>query len=51
MNKLCKTKPISEMPKMNLTYYIIKDYERNLPLLMMEKQSQNEPKRTQFYPP
>jgi hypothetical protein len=42
-NKLCKTNPISEMPKMNLTNYMTKDYVNNLRLLKMEKQSQTKP--------
>jgi len=27
-NKLCETKPISKKPKMNLNFYLAKDYEK-----------------------
>jgi len=49
-NKLCETNPIFGKPKMNLTHYSTNRYNNNSGLLTMQKQSQNEPKRTQFYP-
>jgi hypothetical protein len=42
-NKLCKTNPISEKPKMNLTHYMTKYYENKSPLRTMEKQTQSNP--------
>jgi hypothetical protein len=41
--KLCETNPISEKSKMNLTYYMTKDYGNNSPLLTMAKQTQSNP--------
>ena len=49
ITKLCKTKPIFETPKMNLTNYMTKAYDNNSPLLKVQKRSQNEPNQTQFY--
>jgi hypothetical protein len=45
--KIYQTKPIFEKPKMNLRPYKTKDYDRNLSLSTMEKQSQNKPNQTQ----
>jgi len=42
-NKLCKTKPIYEEPKMTLNHYITKDYENKSGLLTREKQTQTNP--------
>ena len=42
-NKLCKTNPISEKPKMNLTFYSTKDYENKSGLLTTVKQTQSNP--------
>ena len=42
-NKLCKTNPISEKPKMNLTLYITKDYENNRPCDGNAKTNPNKP--------
>jgi hypothetical protein len=42
-NKLCETKPISEMPKINLSHYMTKDYDNKSGLLTMEKQTQTNP--------
>jgi hypothetical protein len=42
-NKLCKTKPISEMPKMNITHYLTSDYANNSDIPTLEKQSQTKP--------
>ena len=42
-NKLCKTNPIPEKPKMNLTFYSIKDYENKSGLLTPAKQTQSNP--------
>jgi len=50
-NKLCETNPISKRPKMNLTFYSTKNYDNKSGLLTMEKQTQNKPNQTQFYPP
>jgi len=36
---------------MNLTYYTTKDYANKSIVLTMQKQSQNKPNQTQFYPP
>jgi hypothetical protein len=41
--KLCKTKPISKNPKMNLTNYITSSYSNNSQLSPMQKQSQTNP--------
>jgi hypothetical protein len=42
-NKLCKTNPISEKPKMNLNFYSTKDYENKPSLLTPGKQTQSNP--------
>ena len=42
-NKLCKTKPISEKPKMNLYSYTTKTYDNKSGLLTMEKQTPSKP--------
>jgi hypothetical protein len=42
-NKLCKTKPIFRKPKMNLSHYKTKDYERKLPPSTPGKQTQTKP--------
>jgi hypothetical protein len=42
-DKLCKTKPISEMPKMNLSRYKTNDYDNKSGLWAREKQSQTKP--------
>ena len=42
-NKLCETKPIFGMPKMNLNRYMTDDYNNKSPLLAMPKQSQTKP--------
>jgi hypothetical protein len=42
-NKLCKTNPISEKPKMNLNHYKTKHYDNKSGLLTMEKQTQTKP--------
>jgi hypothetical protein len=49
-NKLCKTNPISEMPKMNLNPSLTKYYGDKSGLLTMEKQSQTNPIQTQSNP-
>jgi hypothetical protein len=43
IEQLCKTNPISEKPKMNLTLYSTKDYEHKLPLRTLGKQTQSNP--------
>jgi hypothetical protein len=48
-HKLCKTKPNSEMLKMNLTCYITNDYEGKSTLLKMQKQSQTNPIEPNLY--
>ncbi len=42
-NKLCKTNPISEKPKMSLTLYITNRYDNKPALLTTEKQTQSNP--------
>jgi hypothetical protein len=42
-NKLCKTKPISKKPKMNLSHYTTKEYENKSGLLPPGKQTQSNP--------
>jgi hypothetical protein len=42
-NKLCKTNPISEKPKMNLTHSTTNDYENISGLLKPGKQTQSNP--------
>jgi hypothetical protein len=49
-NKLCKTNPISEESKMNLTHYMTKEYENKSGLLTMEKQTQSNPTLLSFEP-
>ena len=44
-NKLCKTNPISEKQKMNLSSYTTKTYGNKSRLLTMAKQTQSNPKR------
>ncbi|MFZ0035495.1 MAG: hypothetical protein WAK60_10990 [Sedimentisphaerales bacterium] len=44
--KLCETNPISEKPKIDLTYYMTKNYENKPELFTMQKQTQNKPKFT-----
>jgi hypothetical protein len=48
--KLYQTKPIFRKSEMNLSPYIIGNYDDKLELLSIEKQSQNKPKQSQFYP-
>jgi hypothetical protein len=43
MNKLCKTNPIFREPKMNLTHYRTKEYDKKRGSLIMKKQSQTNP--------
>jgi hypothetical protein len=43
IEQLCKTNPIFAAPKMNPNHYITEDYENNLRLLKMQKQSQTKP--------
>jgi hypothetical protein len=43
IERLCKTNPISEKPKMNLNHYTTKNYENKSGLLTMEKQTQSNP--------
>jgi hypothetical protein len=50
-NKLCKTNPISEKPKMNLTSYATGDYENNSRLLKMAKQTQTNPTCSELVEP
>jgi len=50
-NKLCETNPISKKPKMNLTYYSIKNYENKSGLLTMEKQTQSNPTCSELVEP
>jgi hypothetical protein len=50
MNKLCETKPNSEMPKMNITNYMTDSYSYNTALSTMQKQSQNKPKSKPIKP-
>ncbi|MBN1392702.1 MAG: hypothetical protein JW947_07850 [Sedimentisphaerales bacterium] len=47
--KLCETKPNSEMPKFNLSSYMINRCAHNLELLTIVKQSQTEPKQPQKF--
>jgi hypothetical protein len=49
-NKLCETKPNFKKPKMNLTPYLTKNCKINSEFLPMEKQSQTNPKQSQFRP-
>jgi hypothetical protein len=42
-NKLCKTNPISEKPKMHLNHYLTRDYENKPPPQSLGKQSQTKP--------
>jgi hypothetical protein len=42
-NKLCKTNPISERLKMNISRYKTGDYENKSPPSTMEKQTQSNP--------
>jgi len=49
--RLCKTNPISEKPKMNLTFRSTKDYENNSGLLKMEKQTQSNPTCSELVEP
>ena len=42
-NKLCKTNPIFQMPKMNLSPCLTMDYENKSGLLTMAKQTQSNP--------
>jgi hypothetical protein len=48
MNKLCETKPNSEMLKMNITDYMTKDYTRKSDHLTMQKQTQTNPNHTRI---
>jgi hypothetical protein len=43
IERLCKTNPISEKLKMNLTFYSTKDYENKSGLLTPGKQTQSNP--------
>jgi hypothetical protein len=36
-NKLCETNPISEKPKLNLTFYSIRDYENKSELCLLQR--------------
>jgi hypothetical protein len=49
MNKLCKTKPIPQKPKMNLTPYITESYGNKPEISAMEKQSQTNPISGRLY--
>jgi len=50
IERLCKTNPISEEPKMNLSGYKIKDCENKSPLWATGKQTQSKPIQSQYKP-
>jgi hypothetical protein len=43
MNKICKTNPIFEMPKINITDYMTNSYSNNSQVLEMQKRTQSNP--------
>jgi len=43
IERLFKTNPISEKPKMSLTHYMTKNYANKSPLRTMQKQTQTKP--------
>jgi hypothetical protein len=50
-NKLCETKPISEMLKMVVRVVKTMTNNKKQRTINCQKQSQNKPKQSQFYPP
>jgi hypothetical protein len=50
MINYAKQTQFPKTPKMNLNHSTANDYERKSPLGTSEKQSQNKPNQTQFYP-
>jgi len=51
IERLCKTNPISEKPKMNLNYYSTRDYENKSGLLTTAKQTQSNPTCSELVEP